>query len=219
MKKMKSTITSISLIGSLFCMLSILGCNSRQSENVQSESDETEVTAAGERTATKYFYINSPNNEGLAEIRLEEGQTLIQTPDKQYFGLLKEDKRKYYDAYDAVQFVIKYKEDGFKLRNHEENLLWKVKYKEGRIKIADNEEMTNAFEMKMKEGGRIKIEQNDEEVLSLRLSSGNSDAKRIGDKYLLRGFDASLTPAILMIDPLKETEKFILIAELLRRGK
>ena len=41
-------------------MLSILGCNSRQSENVQSESDETEVTAAGERTATKYFYINSP---------------------------------------------------------------------------------------------------------------------------------------------------------------
>ena len=59
----------------------------------------------------------------------------------------KADKRKYYDGSDAMQYAVKYSEDGFKLRDQQEQLLWKVKISDTGVKVSSNEEMTSAYKI------------------------------------------------------------------------
>jgi len=117
-----------------------------------------------------------------------------------------------------MQYAVKFSDDGFKLRDHNEELLWKVKLYEDKVKIADNEEMTNAYEIKLKEEGRIKLEKNESLLTELRQ---NADAEwfQVNEHYRTQGTGLSLAPAILLIEELKEVEKFILMAELKAKGK
>jgi hypothetical protein len=127
------------------------------------------------------------------------------------------DKRKYYDG-GAMVYAVKMDEDGFKLRDQNERLIWKIKLYPDKLKIANNEEMSGAYEIKLRDEGKLKLEKNERELKSVHLSE-SSTPFAIADKYSITGFGISLAPGILMIDELKDAEKFIIMAELVQRGR
>lgn len=116
-----------------------------------------------------------------------------------------------------MEYAVKFSDDGFKLRDHNEELLWKVKLYDDKIKLGNNEEMTGAYEIKIKEGGKIKLERNESLISELR---NDENAPNITvDNFTVEGCGGSLVPAILLIKDLKEFEKYILMAELRAKGK
>jgi len=109
-------------------------------------------------------------------------------------------------------YAVKMDDDGFKLRDSQEKLLWKIKLYPDKVKIADNEEMSGAYELKLKEEGRLKLERNDQEVTQIRLME-NSEYT-VGS-YLVRGVGLSLSPGVLLIPEISEEHKVMIMAELL----
>jgi len=115
-------------------------------------------------------------------------------------------------------YAVKMDDDGFKLRDGNEQLIWKIKLYEDKLKIASNEEMNSAYEIKLRDQGKLKLERNETEIKSIRVSE-NADWSDVDNRYKVQGFGVSLAPGILMIEDLKETEKFIIMAELAIRGR
>ena len=116
-----------------------------------------------------------------------------------------------------MEYAVKFSDDGFKLRDHNEQLLWKVKLYDDKIKVGNNEEMNGAYEIKLREGGKIKLERYESLITELR-SDENAPALTVGD-FSVEGCSGSLAPAILLIKDLKEFEKYILMAELRAKGR
>lgn len=195
--------------------LLLLGCNGNSTETSYEGKEPVQGTGASAHYATeKFVYVNTADNTHLAEIKLLAEEIEITTPDLSLFGIVKEDKRKYYDQNNIHVYSVKYKEEGFKLRDAMETLLWKVKFKEGKIKIADNEEMNDAFEIKLKEDHRIKIEKSGQELFSLKIPINASTPVKIGDDYLVSGLGYSTAAGVLMLNDLTLNERFAIMAEL-----
>jgi len=143
----------------------------------------------------------------------------IKDQEGQLTGVAKRsDKRKYYDASNKMAYAVKLDDDGFKLRNANELLIWKVKLYPDKLKIASNEEMTGAFEVKLRDDGKLKLEKNDTEIKSIRLSS-DAEWNNVEERYTVHGFGNSLAPGILLISDLKDREKFIIMAELVKYNR
>src|SRR5215212_4754859 len=67
-------------------------------------------------------------------------------------------KRKYTVDGSVVKYEVKPNDEGgFKLRTADGKLLWKVKVTPEKIKISDNEENNNPFELKVRDGDRVKV--------------------------------------------------------------
>ncbi len=169
------------------------------------------------RNAGSYI-INNTSGEALADIYLGSDEVSVNLPDGTLRGVAKRsDKRKYYDGSKMV-YAVKMDDDGFKLRNENERLLWKVKLYPDKLKIANNEEMHGAYEVKLRDEGKLKLEKNEKELKTIRLSE-SAEGFTVEDKYTIKGFGISLAPGILMINDLKDTEKFIIMAELVQRNR
>lgn len=175
------------------------------------------ISACNPASESAKFSVHDAKREQLAAISVGE-QFSIDTPTLSLTGIFKKEKRKYYDGSNTMQYAVKFSDDGFKLRDHNEELLWKVKLYDDKIKLADNEEMNNAYEIKLREEGKIKLEKSDALVTELRM---NSEAEwfQVNEMYTTRGAGLSLAPAVLLIEELKDVEKFILMAELKAKGK
>ncbi len=116
-----------------------------------------------------------------------------------------------------MEYAVKFSDDGFKLRDHNEQLLWKVKLYDDKIKLGNNEEMSGAYEIKLREGGKIKLERYESLISELRTDE-NAPTMQVDD-FTVEGCGGSLAPAILLIKDLKEFEKYILMAEIRAIGK
>jgi hypothetical protein len=164
------------------------------------------------------YAIRSSSDAELAAINISSDEITVRDADGQLIGMAKRtDKRKYYDASNTMVYAVKLDDDGFKLRDHNEQLIWKVKLYEGKLKIASNEEMNNGYEIKLRDG-KLKLERNEREIKSIRISE-STDWYEVEEKYKIQGFGLSLAPGILMINDLNEREKFIIMAELAKRGR
>lgn len=165
------------------------------------------------------YAIRSSSGEELGVMQVGAESISIRDKEGQLTGVAKRaDKRKYYDASNVMVYAVKLDDDGFKLRNGNEQLIWKVKLYPDKIKIANNEEMIRAYEIKLKEDGKLKLEQDEREIKSIRLSA-ETEWNEVEDRYSVQGFGNSLAPGILLINDLKDREKFIIMAELLKRNR
>lgn len=178
----------------------------------------TALFACSPGSETSRFSIHNGKQEELAGISITANEIIIDAPQYGLTGIFKKEKRKYYDATNLMKYAVKFSDDGFKLRDHNEELLWKVKLYDDKIKLANNEEMHNAYEVKLNDGGKIKLEQNESLLTELRI---NSEAEwfQVNDQYLTKGMGLSLAPAILLMKELTDSEKFIVMAELKAKGK
>jgi hypothetical protein len=126
-------------------------------------------------------------------------------------------KRKYSSG-GSVLFETKGDADGFKLRTPTGSLLFKVKFAEDKIKVSDNEENANPFELKAREGDRIKVMAPQEQEL------GNVRANTVegpGGKKLfdITGRAGSAAYGVLLLEKLPPAQRYIVFAELYTRGK
>ncbi|MEM9340370.1 MAG: hypothetical protein AAGA66_16665 [Bacteroidota bacterium] len=193
----------------------MISCTGKLEKNKQSEG----VSRDSAPTTNSEFYINTIDNERLASISLTGERSLLTIGTKSYWGTLKTtEKRKYYDANDGLAYVIKYGEASFKLKDENDQLRWKVKLTDEYIKIANNEEMENTYRISRSSKGKIKVKQHDKELAVIPFVPNNHSIE-IGKQYHLINFGHSLAIGVMMLEDMPLSERFLLVAELLRLGK
>ena len=133
---------------------------------------------------------------------------------KKYISKNKPDKHKFYTNGDFT-YEVKFKSEGFKLRNKNSELLWKIKIYADKIKVSDNEENLNAFEIK-KYAEKIKIKRNDEELYTIQLKDASiiANGKVV---YTLSANAPSYAYAVIAIPEIPEEHKIFILAELLAK--
>jgi hypothetical protein len=167
-------------------------------------------------TGSGTFSVNNTKTNAVTEISISD-DVVVSGPTGTLTGIVKKDKRKYYGSSNEMKFAVKFSDDGFKLRDHNEQLLWKVKWYDDKIKVADNEEMTSAFEIKLRDEGKLKLERNESIITEIRLS--DTEEWMVIDGYKIKGVGVSLAPGLLLIKDLDEMEKLILMAEVRAKGR
>lgn len=132
-------------------------------------------------------------------------------------------KRKYTVGDGGVQYEVKPGDDGgFKLRTADGKLLWKVKVTPEKIKISNNEQNENPFELKVRDGGRVKVmAPGDRELGNVRYAGGKAEVETAGGTVVFSIEAAKPTGAygVLLLESIPENERYILIAEILSRGR
>jgi membrane-associated protease RseP (regulator of RpoE activity) len=134
-------------------------------------------------------------------------------------------KRKYSVGGGAVAYEVKPGDTGgFKLRTFDGSLLWKVKITPEKIKISNNEQNDNPFELKVREGDRVKVvAPGDRELGNVRFdrAKGKTEIENAASKTLFTvdGATPSGAYGVLLLDTIPVTERAILVAEILSRGR
>lgn len=149
----------------------------------------------------------------------ENGQSLALSGEKRDTG-----KRKYTLGSGPVLYEVKPADDGdgFKLRSPDGKLRWKVKVTPEKIKISDNEQNDHPFELKVKDPNRVKVvAPGDRELGNVRFAPNQIEVENAGG-HVIFTTDAT-KPAgaygVLLCDAIPERERYILVAELLSRGR
>jgi hypothetical protein len=135
-------------------------------------------------------------------------------------------KRKYEFAEGGVLFEVKPDSDskGFKLRTPDGKLRWKVKVTDDKIKISDNEGNDNPFELKRREGDRVKVvAPGDRELGNVRFDRAAAkteiETPAGTTKFSVAASKPSAAWGVLLLDSIPEMERYILAAEILSRGQ
>jgi hypothetical protein len=148
--------------------------------------------------------------DGPAEITVANGPTIR--------GAMRDSgKRKYSVGNADVSYEVKPGDDGFKLRTADGKLRWKVKIAPDKVKISDNEENQNPFELKTREGDRVKVVGPGERELG---NVRGGEVENAAGRTLWRAEGgAKAAYGVLLLDGIPEPERYILLAELLARGR
>ncbi|MEO8379218.1 MAG: hypothetical protein ABI779_06105 [Acidobacteriota bacterium] len=143
---------------------------------------------------------------------------------QELYGELRDNgKRKYTLDDGPVLYEIKPgDEGGFKLRNPDGSLRWKVKVYPDKIKISDNEENKNPYELKARADQRVKVVgPGDRELGNVRFAAEKIDVETADGKVIFS--KRSAVPAgaygVLLLEAIPARERYILVAELLSRGR
>jgi len=188
-------------------LLLLAACRGERVETARVETGGV-VRASAPSLTSK---ILGPDGAELVSIAEASGTVEIKFGGKTIRGTTKDSgKRKYED------FEIKPGDEGFKLRTKDGKLRWKVKIKDDKVKVSDNEENKNPFELKSRDGDRIKVvAPGDREVGNVR-SDHVEDAS---GKTLYKVDGPRAAYGVLLLDSIPETERYILVAELLSRKR
>lgn len=131
-------------------------------------------------------------------------------------------KRKYSIDGAAVAYEVKSSEGGFKLRTADGKLRWKVKITPEKIKISDNEENNNPFELKVRDGDRVKVvAPGDRELGNVRFAASKTEVENAAGTTRFRIEDPKPAGAfgVLLLDTIPANERAILLAEIFSRGR
>jgi hypothetical protein len=132
-------------------------------------------------------------------------------------------KRKYTVDGGAVSYEIKPNEEGgFKLRTAGGKLLWKVKVAADKIKISNNEENQNPFELKLRDGNRVKVVgPGDKELGNVRFDGAKIEVENAAGQtqFTVASTNPSGAYGVLLLDTIPQQERAILVAEILARGR
>jgi hypothetical protein len=132
-------------------------------------------------------------------------------------------KRKYNIGDGPLMFEVKPGDSGFKLRMADGTLRWKVKLAPEKIKVSDNEQNANPYELKMRDGDRIKVvAPGDRELGNVRYdraaSKSSVDDAASKNLFVIEG-KQSAAYGVLLLDAIPPPQRYILLAELLSSGR
>ena len=218
-------------------MLLLAACRGERVERVEAPAPETArpATSAGAATA-------SVPAQGATVVRRADGSelvTLAEADDVVEISYVEagakhtlrgeerdSGKRKYQLDGGAVAFEVKPDDDsdGFKLRTADGKLRWKVKVTPEKIKISDNEQNEHPFELKVREGDRVKVvAPGDKEVGNVRFdrAASKTEIETAGGKtaFVVAGAQPSGACGVLLLESIPMVERYILAAEILSRGR
>ena len=190
--------------------------------------DDAPVAPAAAATPTPAAAATPSSSTQLGSISEESGAVTIAYSEngevRQLYGDPKETgKRKYTLGDGPVLYEIKPGDDGgFKLRNPDGSLRWKVKVAADKIKISDNEENANPYELKVRDGNRVKVvAPGDKELGNVRYADGRIAVEDTTGRvvFATNAAKASGAYGVLLLDRIPERERYILAAEILSRGR
>lgn len=176
--------------------------------------DSSTINTTSTAVVTNNLDVEITNTEGVVIGGFNLSPIAIVFNTTKYTYKSKPDKHKFY-ANGQMQYEVKFKEDGLKLRDKNSNLLWKVKLYPDKIKVSNNEENTNAFVIKPYEN-KIKVKRNEEELYKVQL---NENTIRVNEKvaYTLSSKQENYAYAIMAIEEIPNEHKLFLLAELLNK--
>ena len=214
------------LIATLILLLA--ACGNEPVETVQPQKSQPAPAASAPPNAStvrgadgsELLTINT-SDDAVEVTYLENGTKRTLRGDTKDSG-----KRKYTVDGGAVAFEVKPDDDseGFKVRTPDGKLLWKVKLTPEKIKISDNEENNNPFELKMREGDRLKVvAPGDREVGNVRFDRAATkteiDTASGATKFVVEKSRPSRAYGVLLLDSIPEVQRYIVAAEILARGR
>jgi hypothetical protein len=209
-------------------ILLLAACGDEPVETVQPQKSQPAPTASAAPNATtvrgadgsELLTINA-SGHGVEISFLENGTKRTLRGEDQESG-----KRKYSVDGGPVLFEIKPDADseGFKLRGPDGKLRWKVKMTPEKIKISDNEENNNPFELKMREGDRLKVvAPGERELGNVRFDRAATkteiETASGATKFVVEGSRPSRAYGVLLLDSIPDVQRYILAAEILSRGR
>lgn len=178
-----------------------------------------DVEKPADSQSQQAYLINDHNNQQMAKLTYSPEQDLweISSKGEYWYGSFKNEKRKFYTNSGDVFAEIKFKDDGFKLRNPEGQLIWKIKINANKIKISDNEEMNNAYEIKKKSDLLASLIQNEKDIGTIELGTEQNPAliKNQQHTYFLAGPGQHISAAILLIDEIKPAHQYMILSQLI----
>lgn len=206
---MKKSILILSIL-SLF--LTFTSCKTNDKSNSpESVTVDEDINTAGNTDVSNDLVIYNTYGNAIGGIDLNPMR--ISANGKKYSVKTKPEKKKFY-ANGKMQYEIKLKDKGFKLRDKNSDLLWKIKIYPDKYKVSDNEENQNAFVVRNYED-KIKIKRNDEEVYRIKLDSMlTANDKAI---YKFSAPQNHYAYAVLAINEIPEDQRLFIIAELLKQ--
>jgi hypothetical protein len=172
--------------------------------------------------------IKTPDERAVVEFDVKADEARIEFNSGGQTKVLRGDlkdtgKRKYELEGGGLVAEVKSDADSFKVRSPEGKLLWKVKLADDKIKISDNEEGNNAYVVESKSAGRTKVFQNTQEIGKVNFypDRGKVKVKNATENELFESNTSrhSAMYAILLMDRMAESERYIIMAELLARGR
>ena len=173
------------------------------SKSVQSQNTNKNVSNPG---AVLKALIKDGEGEEILDIDITEKESIIKF-EKGNFVLTghhtKADKSKYYNNKGDFVAEVKYKDDGFKLRDEESKLLWKIKISPDKVKLSDNEENDSPYEIKKNDAGKYKVFAPGKQLGEAKFKDGKVTVK--GSAY-----------GVLLVHDIPEELRYVIIAELLK---
>lgn len=205
-------------------LLLLASCGGERTETAESRAPETPAaTAPAPATAAP-----ASSSSQLTSVTEEDRTVTIafteNGQERELFGEPRDSgKRKYTLGDGPVLYEIKPGDDqGFKLRAPDGSLRWKVKVTPEKIKISDNEENERPFELKVREPNRVKVfAPGDRELGNVRYAPGQIEVETAGGRVIFTTDSPKPSGAygVLLLEGIPERERYILVAELLSRGR
>ena len=132
-------------------------------------------------------------------------------------------KRKYELEGRGLVAEVKPDDRGFKVRTIEGVLLWKVTMAGDTIKVSNNEEHTNPFLLESKGADRVKVARDTTELGAVRFYRDRGKIK-VENAAGVEQFESNTTRyspmyGLVLITEIPDTERFIVMAEVLARGQ
>lgn len=208
----------------LMVLLLLVSCGGERVEQTQTPAPAAPppaapAAAASAPSASQLTSVQEESDGTVLIAFTEDGAARSLVGDKRSTG-----KRKYRLGQGEIVYEIKPAEEGegFKLRTPDGKLRWKVKVAPDKIKISDNEENQNPFELKVKDANRVKVvAPGDRELGNVRFASNRIEVETAGGRTIFTKDAAKPGGAygVLLCDAIPAHERYILVAELLSRGK
>ncbi|WP_282049914.1 hypothetical protein [Maribacter aquivivus] len=192
-------------------LLLLVGCKT-ENKNSSNGTDTTTSTSASASTENLDVSITTADGAVIGGFNLSPIKIVANNTN--YTFKSKPDKHKFY-ANGQMKYEVKFKEESFKLRDADSDLLWKIKIYPDKVKISDNEENENAFEVRPYDD-KIKVKRNEEELYRVNIE-GNSVKVNDTEAFKLSSNQQSYVYAILAIDEIPNEHKMFIIAELLNK--
>lgn len=185
------------------------------------------VTTATETATPSALTANSvavqtPDDEQVVVFHLD-GDPRIEMGGQALRSERKGDKRKYYLEGGAQVAEVKYKDDSFKVRTPDADLLWKIKLYDDKVKISDNEENLNPYTLRPREDDRVKVKLDPDDIgqINFYRDEGRIKVKDVHDAERFASHTDRYSSAygVLLMDNIGAQEKYIIMAELMALGR
>jgi len=212
---MKNALSLVMFCGIVFGLYSCNSSNNSAKEQEQTTQNQTVSTPQAKS------YVIKRTGEKFGQINVDGNAIKFEYAGTQYVSELKTDKRKYAISGGSFLTEVKYKDDGFKVRTEDGKLLWKIKFYDDKIKISNNEENLNAYEIKISDLEKIKLKKDDKEIGDVKLKKADNliEVTSGTQSYAIEDKNLSLAYGVLLIDAIPDNLKFVIMGELLAKGK
>jgi hypothetical protein len=169
--------------------------------------------------------VSSLDGQTLS-LRLDGSHVEIVAGAQHLSGETKVEQRVYQDGGRVGPMVldVKASEYGFKLRGLASELLWKVRFEPNKIKVSNNDENEHAWTIKLEPGGEGKVRDPSEQVVGRVVRAEESGLSVVNDAggkqvFAVRAGPHSIAYGVLLMHGIPETERRVILAELLALGK